>query len=89
MANELLTETEAAPLLRVKVKTLQAWRQQHWGPRYTKVGRRVFYPAIELDRFIVRQMVETDEARGRGAIEESDDAFTPPRRVRRAGEARN
>ena len=49
---ELLTEREAAALLRLKVKTLQAWRLQKRGPRYAKFGSRVFYPRAEIERFV-------------------------------------
>jgi hypothetical protein len=58
-SQELLTETEAAALLRLKVKTLQAWRQLKRGPRFTKLGSRVFYARGDLERFIQQNIVET------------------------------
>ena len=59
MTNELLTEREASPLLRVQIKTLQAWRALKKGPRFVRVGRRVFYPRSEIERFLVDNLVET------------------------------
>lgn len=53
--NELLDETEAGKYLRCSVKALQAWRGLRWGPCYTKLGRRVYYPRTELDKFIARE----------------------------------
>jgi Helix-turn-helix domain len=56
---ELKDEREAAPVLRVKVKTLQTWRALRKGPRFVRIGRRVFYPTAELERFLSENTVET------------------------------
>jgi helix-turn-helix protein len=56
---DLLTEVEAAPILRLKIKTLQQWRQLRRGPRFVRLGRRIFYPRSELDRFIANNLVDT------------------------------
>ncbi|HEV2630826.1 MAG TPA: helix-turn-helix domain-containing protein [Pseudolabrys sp.] len=44
----LLTEIQAADLLRLSSRTLQAWRSQGVGPEYVKAGRAVRYrrPAL-------------------------------------------
>jgi hypothetical protein len=60
---DLLTESEASELLRIKVKSLQSWRQQHRGPRYTKLGSRVFYRRSDLHAFIDAGLVETQPGR--------------------------
>lgn len=52
MTNELLTITEAAERLRVPVETLRYWRQKGSGPASFRMGRRVFYRAAELDRYV-------------------------------------
>ncbi len=52
MANDLLTIEEAAERLRVPVKTLRYWRHRNTGPASFRMGRRVFYRASELDRYI-------------------------------------
>ena len=41
--DDLLKEDEAAALLRVSVRTLQAWRTKSTGPRYVRLGRLVRY----------------------------------------------
>src|SRR5262249_9316471 len=62
--NDLLNEVEAGRYLRVTVKCLQAWRGRRWGPRFTKLGRRVYYTRAELDQFIDRRMVQTEGSPG-------------------------
>jgi predicted DNA-binding transcriptional regulator AlpA len=57
---DLLTEIELSPLLRIKVKTLQQWRQLKRGPRFVRIGRRVFYQRSEIERFIAKNIVQTD-----------------------------
>jgi hypothetical protein len=61
MTNELLTERECGALLRLKVKTLQAWRGLKKGPRFVRLGSRVFYPRAEVDRFLSHSLVETED----------------------------
>jgi predicted DNA-binding transcriptional regulator AlpA len=39
----LLNEIQAADLLRLSSRTLQAWRSQGVGPEYVKAGRAVRY----------------------------------------------
>ncbi len=58
--DEHLTEKQVQheyPIFRVK--TLQAWRQMRRGPRFVKLGRRVFYPRAEIERFLSLNLVET------------------------------
>ncbi len=52
MANDLLTIDEAAERLRVPVATLRFWRTKGTGPASFRMGRRVFYRASELDRYV-------------------------------------
>lgn len=44
----LVSETEAARLLDVSVRTLQAWRVQDAGPPYVRVGRLIRYARASL-----------------------------------------
>ena len=46
-----LNETQAAQLLGLSVRTLQAWRVRGGGPRYCKVGRAVRYQRKVLIAF--------------------------------------
>ncbi len=50
---DLLTETEAADLLRVAVQTLRNWRWRGQGPRALKIGlRMVRYRRADIEAFI-------------------------------------
>jgi len=44
----LLTETEAATLLNVSTRTLQAWRIRKCGPAYIRAGRAIRYRRRDL-----------------------------------------
>ena len=49
----LLTEQEAARLLKVTVKAVQGWRYRGGGPRFVKVGRCVRYRLEDLQAFVL------------------------------------
>ena len=49
----LLTEQEAAVLLKVTVKAVQGWRYRGGGPRFVKVGRCVRYRLEDLQAFVL------------------------------------
>lgn len=51
----LLTETETAEYLKIKVRTLQAWRCRGNGPQYRKLGRAVRYAAPDLEAWLTGQ----------------------------------
>lgn len=44
----LLTEVEAADLLSLSVRTLQAWRTRAFGPAFVRAGRAVRYRRRDL-----------------------------------------
>jgi hypothetical protein len=69
---ELKTEREVAPLLRIKLKTLQTWRALRRGPRFVRIGRRVFYPTAELERFLAENTVETAASGPDGSASRDD-----------------
>src|SRR5689334_11321449 len=48
----LMTEQEAAAILRVTVKTLQGWRYRGGGPPFIKIGRCVRYRRRDLEIFV-------------------------------------
>lgn len=54
----LLTEAEAAELLSLSVRTLQAWRYGSSGPRYCRLGRMVRYRRADLLTWIEAQTPE-------------------------------
>jgi excisionase family DNA binding protein len=53
----LLTEVQAAELLNLSVRTLQAWRSQGRGPRFVRAGRAVRYRLADLIKWINEQTV--------------------------------
>ena len=53
-----MNELEAAKLLGISEKTLQAWRCNSKGPVYIKVGRTVRYRKEDLQSYIDRKTVK-------------------------------
>lgn len=49
----------AAKILGLSAGTLEVWRCHGRGPRYKKIGRRVFYDLVDLESFANAQTVET------------------------------
>jgi hypothetical protein len=62
MTDELFSENETAPILRVTAKCLQSWRAQKRGPAFVRVGRRIFYPKGAIQAFLTRNLVETQDS---------------------------
>ena len=50
--DQLITETETARLLGLKVATLRRWRWAGKGPRFLKLGGAVRYDPADLEAFI-------------------------------------
>lgn len=50
--DSLLTEVQAADLLRLSVRTLQAWRGKAFGPAFVQAGRAVRYRRSDLTAWI-------------------------------------
>lgn len=48
----LLTEDEAADVLRMSVRTLQAWRLKETGPAFVRVGRAIRYSRGDIRAWI-------------------------------------
>ncbi|MCR6645893.1 MAG: helix-turn-helix domain-containing protein [Terricaulis sp.] len=59
-----LTVEEAAQVLSVSVKTLEAWRRLGKGPEFVKLGRSVRYTMRALDQFTLERTVR-NSAEGR------------------------
>lgn len=49
-------EADAADQLGSKPSTLRAWRVKGKGPRYYKIGGKVFYRGADLDAWIEAQV---------------------------------
>lgn len=48
----VLYERDAARLLSVSMRTLQAWRSRRCGPPFVRLGRAVRYPRAQLIEWI-------------------------------------
>ena len=51
----------AASIIDVHPTTLRKWRLEGKGPRYSKIGRAVFYLVTDLEKFIAEHAVEEVE----------------------------
>lgn len=60
MKMEFLSPNEAAGTLKIGADTLANWRCQKIGPRYVKIGGRVFYRPTDISDWIERHTVETE-----------------------------
>ncbi|MDX6081142.1 helix-turn-helix domain-containing protein [Xanthomonas campestris pv. incanae] len=55
----------AAAFLGLTASTLEKMRHEGRGPRYVKIGGRVFYRQSDLDAYLEASVVETTESRAR------------------------
>jgi excisionase family DNA binding protein len=58
-ASPLMTTEEAAEYTRLSTETLRYFRQRDEGPRFAKLGRRVFYRRQDVDAWIESSVVMT------------------------------
>jgi predicted DNA-binding transcriptional regulator AlpA len=54
----LITPSELATALGVSEITLQVWRQKGNGPRFTKLGKNIFYPMREVQHWTETNILE-------------------------------
>lgn len=55
----MLKTEQAAEILGVCEKTLRRWRDESAGPRFIRIGRKVFYRPEDVDAWLEAQTVET------------------------------
>lgn len=58
----LFTEVQAADLLRLSIRTLQAWRAKDYGPPFVRAGRAVRYRRCDLIAWIEANTVSPTRA---------------------------
>jgi Helix-turn-helix domain len=61
--DDLFTEREVAHVLfrdLISVRTLQAWRRQHRGPIFLKLGTRVVYRRSDVLAYLERSAIATE-----------------------------
>jgi predicted DNA-binding transcriptional regulator AlpA len=56
--SDLLTTTEAAPHVRLSPRTLEKYRVLGGGPKYKKLGARVFYSSSDLKAWLESRTFE-------------------------------
>ena len=61
VTSDLLTTADAASYLRIGAHTLNLLRRDNKGPSYIKIGRKVFYHAADLERYISENRIKTGE----------------------------
>ena len=60
---ELLTDDEFGELSGAAKITRATWRRKGLGPRFIKIGRRVFYRRAEIDAWLLQQEARTNAER--------------------------
>ena len=56
--DELVDAAETARILRLREQTLAVWRLEKRGPRYLKIGRRVYYRRADISTWLASQFCE-------------------------------
>jgi hypothetical protein len=51
LSNRQLEPRAAAAYLNVSVRCLEEWRRREAGPKWRKMGRRIYYAVADLDGF--------------------------------------
>ncbi len=62
MNKEWLDPKEAAAHMGFKSKTLDNWRSEGKGPKYSRVGRSIRYHVSDLDNFMKSSQIATSNA---------------------------
>ena len=68
---ELMDTKAAAELLHISQRTLDNWRTRNRGPRYLKIGHKIFYGAKDVEAFLDRGVevvgtVDSQQINGEG-----------------------
>ena len=58
-----MATADAAAFLGLSTSTLEKMRSEGRGPRYVKLGGRVFYRRADLDAYVQSAVVETTDSR--------------------------
>lgn len=54
----LLTQRETSRVLHISQRTLQKWRSEGRGPRWLRVGRRIWYRPADIEEWLDEQVVD-------------------------------
>ncbi len=59
MEYQRVNTIKAAKFLGLRPGTLEVWRSKGRGPRFRRIGRKIYYDLIDLEAFANAQTVET------------------------------
>ena len=62
MVSHRIDTIAAAEVLGLRPGTLEVWRSYGRGPRFKKIGRKVFYEIDDLETFANSRVVETTDS---------------------------
>lgn len=64
MVSHRVDTVAAAEVLGLRPGTLEVWRSYGRGPRFRKIGRKVFYEVDDLETFANLRVIETTDSQG-------------------------
>ncbi|MCD0280470.1 helix-turn-helix domain-containing protein [Xanthomonas melonis] len=62
---ERMSVPDAARYMGMSKSTMDKMRHEGRGPRYLKIGGRIFYRVSDLDAYLEAAVVETTDSRGK------------------------
>lgn len=65
--DELLSNDQAAAMLRQRPQTLRSWRCRARGPRFMKLGSRVYYRRADIVQWMTEQTRDPEQLTPSGA----------------------
>lgn len=71
----LYAPKEIAEMFGFDERTMAIWRSKNTGPRYTKLGKNVYYYLTDIHEWVARNVVETQGSRNQPAQESQFDMF--------------
>jgi hypothetical protein len=57
--DQLLTQDDLAPRIKVQTKTLEAWRYRGGGPKFVRVGRLIRYRPSDVQEWLTSRTVHS------------------------------
>ena len=66
--NDLLTPGQTSKRLKIAKQTLARWRVEGKGPRFVRLGNRVFYRNVDLEAFLTSRVFSSTAEADRGAV---------------------
>jgi hypothetical protein len=64
---EVLTAEETARLLKLATQTLARWRVEGTGPKFVRLGNRIFYRSADIENFLSTRIFSSTAEADRAA----------------------